>query len=159
MLLPARGWPSGTTVAQAPDWSWHVDILRDERPDSERPRPAQPFSLFPDDPAKKDADIDVRNVEGYHRVANRHARQLERLNNARQILFTNNLGLVTFGHTTVRDKDGNNPVEVPAALHALYAAQPDPDAAQPTLTPEVYIKHIAPLENPYAQRPAIPPGS
>lgn len=159
MLLPARGWPPGTTVAQAPDWSWHVDILRDERPDHERPRPAQPFSLFPDEPAKKDADIDIRNVEGYHRVANRHARQLERLNNGRQILFINNLGLVTFGRTTVKDKDGKNPVEVPAAFHQLYSAQPDPDAPEPTLTPEVYVKHIAPLEDPYAQRPAIPPGS
>lgn len=159
MLLPARGWPPGTTIAQAPDWSWHVNILRDERPDHERPRPAQPFSLFPDDPARKDADIDIRNVEGYHRVANRHARQLEKLNNSRQMLFVNNLGLVTFGRTTLKDKGSQQTVEVPAAFHQLYAAQPDPDLAEPKLTPEVYIKHIAPLEDPFARPPEIPPRS
>jgi hypothetical protein len=155
LLLPTRGWPKGTTIAQPPDWSWHVTILRDERPDHERPKPAQPFSLFPGDPNRKDADIAERRIDGYHRTANRHARQLERLNNSRQMLFINNLGVVTFGKTIVREKSGGQTVEVPAAIHELYSAQPDPDLAQPKLTPEVYVKHIALLEDPFVKAPEI----
>ena len=155
MLLPTLGWPKDTTIAQPPDWSWHVTILRDERPDNERPKPAQPFSLFPGEPTKKGDDITIRNVDGYHRTANRHARQLEKLNNSRQILFVNNLGVVTFGKTTLKDKGSQQTAEVPAAFHELYSAQPDPDLAEPKLTPEVYMKHIAPLEDPFVKPPGI----
>lgn len=155
ILLPTRGWPKGTSIAQPPDWSWHVTILRDERPDHERPKPAQPFSLFPGDPTKKDADIADRGIDGYHRTANRHARQLEKLNHSRQMLFINNLGVVTFGQTTVREKPDGPALEVPAAFHELYAAQPDPELAEPKLTPEVYVKHIAPLDDPFVKPPEI----
>lgn len=156
MLLPTRGWPKDTKIAQPPDgqppdWRWHVEILRDERPDDERPVPARPFTLFPGDQAKKDADIGIPDVEGYHRVANRHVRQLERLNNSRQILFQNNIGLVTFGVTTLKGCQGT----VPAVFHDLYTAQPDPDLPEPKLTPEIYVRHIAPLENPCVQPPKI----
>ena len=158
MLLPTRGWPAGTIVSQAapPDWSWLVTILRDERPHDQRPAPARPFTLFPDDDSKKDADIADNSIDGYHRTANRHARQLEKLNHGRQILFVNNLGLVTFGRMTVKDQKCEQAADVLAVTHDLYAAQPDPDVAEPSLLkPEVYARHVAPLEHPFIKPPEL----
>jgi hypothetical protein len=89
-LVPARLWPSGTTIPadKLPDWRWRLSLQRDFRPDSARPAPLrQPVlstDLDPGDP-----------VAGYRLVAARHAQAaLTHFDHLRQMVFTNNLGLV-----------------------------------------------------------------
>jgi hypothetical protein len=138
VMVPTHGWPEGTTVnpAHLPDWSWRVRVVRDKRPDKDRPVPAQPEDLHPGEP---DADIEA-NIDGYRRVAVRHAKQLEKLNNSRQILFANNLGLVKF----------ENRDDILHVVHELYTVHP---AAEIPEKPELYTLHVVALHNPLEDRP------
>lgn len=36
-ILPAQGWPAGTTTSKAPDWRWRVEVQRDDRPHTSLP--------------------------------------------------------------------------------------------------------------------------
>jgi len=139
VLVPTEGWPENAAVnpAHPPDWSWRVDVLRDQRPDSERPKPAQPELLDPANPA---ADI-APNVDGYRRVVVRQARQLDRLNNSRQIQFERtNLGLVRF-----EERSG-----VLHAIHEIYSVHED--ASNPD-QPELYTLHVTALDTPAEVKP------
>lgn len=91
-LVPARGWPTGTTIPsdQPPDWRWRLSLRRDERPDSSRPtalrQPTLSTELDPNDP-----------VPGYRRLAARHAQAaFTHFDHLRQMVFTNNIGLIGF---------------------------------------------------------------
>jgi hypothetical protein len=142
VMLPAASLPAGTRLnpAHPPDWSWRVEVGRDVRPDGARPAPARPESLGVPDAA--------RNFEGYRRLAKRHAGQLENLNNSRQILFFNNLGLVTFKKRveTINSKSE----EITDVTHALYTSHPN--AANPAKG-EAYTVHVVPLRAPAESRP------
>src|SRR5678815_4920228 len=135
-LMPPQILPKGTKLndSKRPNWSWRSEVMLDERPDSERPAPAQPDLL---DPANPNADV-PNDKAGIRRAANRHLRQFEKLGNSRQILFRNNLGLVRF------EKRGDALV----MIHELYAAVPDPaDPLNKPPTPQLYTRHEARLDN------------
>ncbi len=90
-LVPARLWPPGTTIPadKPPDWRWRLTLQRDLRPDSVRPlalrQPTLSQDLNPASPAV-----------GYRRIAGRHAQlALTHFDHLRQMIFANNLGLVT----------------------------------------------------------------
>ena len=102
VLIPTIGW-RGATTARKSDWAWRVTPIRDTREDKDRPKMARPVSLFPDRSVETDNDITKTDFEGYHRAAERHARQLDRLNNCRQILFISNIGLIRFEKRTEKD--------------------------------------------------------
>lgn len=91
-LLPARLWPAGTAIPpdKPPDWRWRLSMQRDQRPDSSRPVPLRQPTLS--------ADVDAANpVPGYRSVASRHAQvAFTHFNHLRQMVFTNNVGLVSF---------------------------------------------------------------
>jgi hypothetical protein len=87
-LLPAAGWPKGTTLTpdSAPDWTWRLYPLRDERPDPIQPQPAQP-ALPAFDPAHP--------LESVALIAARHAELARSPNNPlRGIVFAANIGVV-----------------------------------------------------------------
>ncbi len=156
VLVPTQILPAGTTINQAklPDWSWRTEVLLDKRPDAQRPEPARPDPLDRNNPT---ADVQ-ENVEGYRRVANRHFRQMEKLGNARQVLFANNLGVIRFEK---RPATPGGP-EILFAIQDLYAVHADP--ASPTNeppTPQIYTQHSTPLESVGEQRPEdkLKPGS
>ncbi len=49
LRLPSRRWPPGTRVKIRPDFTWRIDLVRDERPDAERQdfsHPAEPAPVF-----------------------------------------------------------------------------------------------------------------
>lgn len=149
-LVPTRGWPTGVVEARPPDWAWRVDWLNDTRADKDRPNATKPTTLFPGEPDKQTADITAPDLAGYHRVAHRHARQLERLNNSRQILFTSNIGVVTF------QLSEQHPGTL-VAVQELYAAHPDPDKLNERPPPLVYARYEAELDdNSGRGRPKIP---
>jgi hypothetical protein len=152
VLIPTTGW-RGARIKKAADWSWRVAPLRDIRPEAERPKLAQTDTLFPDDPARKNEDIfDPPNFEGYHRAAERHARQLGKLQNPRQVLFASSLGLVTFEKRRERTKDGTD-VDVVYALQDLYSAVVDPTELTAPPRPLVYARHEAPLRDVWQEVP------
>jgi hypothetical protein len=95
-LVPARLWPAGTVIPddKQPDWRWRLTLQRDARPDSVLPmalrRPPLSAELSAADP-----------VPGYRQVAARHAQTaFTHLDHLRQMVFTNNIGLVKFTDTS-----------------------------------------------------------
>ena len=104
VLIPTWGWPDKNVAGQepklekishlndtlAPDWVWRVRPILDTRPDAQRPSSMRPLAL-------NDAAIDAA-VQGadplgaYVSVAARHQGAVEKLKNARQMLFRGNLG-------------------------------------------------------------------
>lgn len=146
MMISVEDCPRGTTIKPdlPPDWSWHVEPGRDLRADAERPEQAQPESVG-------DADVSPA-LDGYRRVVKRHVAQLDKLNNSRQILFSNNIGVVTFQKRTekIETDPHAKPVEVIDAVQSLYTTHPkaeDPDKAEP------YTVYVIPLRKPNEARP------
>lgn len=88
--IPGEGWPGNTTINRSPDFQWRAKVLRDQRLDGARPEPAKVEPLN-----ASDTDI-TPNLDGYRQVVVRHAQQLTRLLNSRQILIANNIGRVRF---------------------------------------------------------------
>jgi len=150
--LPTWGWPdlndperpdtfdllksSRLNPAKLPDWRWRVTPLLDRRPDSARPQPIQLLAL---DDAQVEAKLSdpATILEGYQQVAARHQHALNRLRNARQILFRGNVGRVRFeAHA-----DGRLD-----AIHEVFTTFSDPDEPAVT-TPKVepYLVQVAPL--------------
>jgi hypothetical protein len=113
---------------------------------------AQPVSLFPDDPAKTDQDIGATagRVE-YQRIAERHSRQLDHLNNSRQILFASSLAVLTFQNRHDPDKN----LDVLYAIQDLYTIHRDPQDVVAKPKPLVYTRHEAPLRDLWQKMPEI----
>ena len=89
VILPGRNWPPGTRVKRHTDFAWRLDLVRDERPDGERPDFVRPAGPSP--------DFDVHDVHASYRViAQRHAAQLAKLRFTRGVVYQVNLGLVRF---------------------------------------------------------------
>lgn len=93
VMVPTHGWVEGTKLNpdNPVDWSWRVTPILDHRADTERPQGAQPLPLN----GNANQDID-NNADGYRKLMRRHVAQMDKLNNSRQILFANNLGLLRF---------------------------------------------------------------
>lgn len=144
VLLPATSLPTGTKLnpAHLPDWSWRVEVGSDVRSDAKRPERARPAPLGVPDA--------TRNFEGYRRAAKRHADQLQNLNNSRQVLFYNNLGLVTFQKRveTINAKSE----QITDVTHTLYTSHPN--SANPAKG-EPYTVHVVPLRAPAEPRPEV----
>ena len=92
-ILPANGWPPGTTFPadKPPDGRWRLTLLRDQRPDGDLPEALrQPPLLAP--------EFDQNNpLPGYAAVAGRHAiAAMTHFDHLRQMVFTCNIGLISF---------------------------------------------------------------
>jgi hypothetical protein len=152
VLVPTWGWPdlndpddpdhfdpakaSRLNPAQPPDWRWRVKPLLDTRPDTERPASVR---LLPIDEGAIDADLadPARVLEAYQAIAARHQHALNRMRNARQILFRANVGRVRFQEYPDGRLD---------AIQEVYTAFSDPD--QPAAVdpkPEAFLVQVAPL--------------
>lgn len=144
VLIPTLALPPGTTINpnHPPDWSWRIDVGRDVRADAERPAPAQPDALG------VAADIS-RNLDGYRAVAKRHAGQLDKLNNSRQILFqVSSIGVITFQRRV--ETINGKPEQIIDATQTLFTTHPkatDPTRAEP------YTVHVIPLRAPAEPKP------
>lgn len=126
VLLPSHGWPRGTTQNhdRPPDWAWRAHIPIDDRLDLQRPEGVRPTqTLVPGNP---NADIKL-DLDGYRRVAARHAAELNNINHDRQIVFASNLGVITFERTA-------GVLEAVQDLYALHVAPFDQK-------PEPYTRH------------------
>lgn len=91
-LLPASGWPAGTSIPEdkKPDWSWRLSLQRDPRRESELPTTLRQPQL----PAEEELDPD-RALPAYRAVAMRQqAMAVTRFDFLRQMIFHNTLALV-----------------------------------------------------------------
>jgi len=89
VLLPSRNWPPGTKIGpRRPDFTWRLDLVRDERPEAKRPE----FTR-----AEPPPQFDPQDVErSYREIADRHRAQLDKVRFGRGVLYQPNLGLVRF---------------------------------------------------------------
>ena len=142
VLLTPLGWPQGAQVKRLPDFAWRFTLLCDRRQDHERPEPIRPAPLFPEDTANPNRDVE-NTLDGYRRAVRRHAEMLRKAN-PRLLLFSPNIGVVSF-----TGERGTNL----ALRHELLAIQPDVLTAQ---SAEACLVHIARLE-PEAETPPTPP--
>jgi hypothetical protein len=166
VVLPTWGWPDlndpddpeafdetkATRLGSTPDWRWRITPLVDERPNNQRPKGIQHQDL---DPGVETLLADPTTVfDGYQKVAARHQKSLNRLRNARQILFRANVGRVRFAQ-----EDGKF-----QAIHEVYTTFADPDQIPPVpVEPELFLMQKTSLgpenEEPPTRlrRPALPP--
>jgi hypothetical protein len=138
VVLPTWGWPDGSRLnpARPPDWRWRVKLLRDDRPEDQRPAGVRLLALD-EDAVDHDLADPSTVLDGYQAVAARHQHALVRLRHARQILFRANVGRVTF-----RPGEGGKL----DAVHEVYTTFADPDqpaALEPK--PEVFLLQVAAL--------------
>ena len=137
-MIPTWGWPERkpqrTKINRTPDWMWRARPLLDTRPDSERPSAIRQLPL---DDGKIDADLKgSAPLDAYLSVTARHQGAVEKLKNSRQMLFRSNFGLVRFTR-----REGRL-----IAIHELYTAFADPDAAVPEPPkPAPFMVHEASL--------------
>jgi hypothetical protein len=139
VLLPTHGWPAGTAEnpARPLDWTWRAHIVRDQRPDAERPAAARPSPLVPG------GDV-LLDVDGYRRAAVRHVKQLDNLNHGRHLLFASNIGRLRFER-----REG-----ALVAIQELFAAHPGAEVPE---APEIHARHVVLLETPAGQPVETPP--
>jgi hypothetical protein len=99
-LLPAAGWPAGTTIpagAAVPDWRWRLRLQRDARPDSSRPAALRPPTL----PATSELN-EANALPAYRAIAGRHQTlAVTRFEFLRQIVFQSAVALIRIAKTGV----------------------------------------------------------
>jgi hypothetical protein len=88
-ILPARGWPAGTTLSKAPDWRWRLEVVRDERPKAALPAGAPEVPVLTWNAG--DTVASYADIAGKHQQVTREAKDPVRL-----MVFRNNVGLVSF---------------------------------------------------------------
>jgi hypothetical protein len=166
VMVPTWGWPNDNAAGEdlaekksrlnpalPPDWRWRVAPLLDQRadapaetqpdpePDAHRPAAMRPLPLNLDlidqqlTPPSATAPA-VHALDAYAAIAARHQRAVDKLNNARQMLFRSNFGRVSFEHRGARL----------FAIHELYTAFADIDATAPAEPkPAAFMRHEASL--------------
>jgi hypothetical protein len=157
VLLPAHGWlddnkpgearrderTSRLNPAHPPDWRWTIRPLLDDRSDEDqlgdpgfaqhRPKPIQAQAI--DDAAVEAQLADPGQVlDALQTIAARHQAALDRMRNARQMLFRSNFGICRF----VTEAGG-----AITAVHEVYTQALDPETQLPVMNK--YMVQEAPL--------------
>lgn len=139
-LLPADGWPEGTTIPDKgdPDWSWRITIQRDSRPDA----PPRPSNLWVPKLAPTDELNETNSLPGYRAIAGRHQQLAAmRFEFPRQMVFPSHYGMIrltksgtdiTLHHVMVSATAIDSPTGAENTVHDVLLT-PTKDAA-PTLT-------------------------
>jgi hypothetical protein len=88
-MLPAGGWPAGTTVNRTPDWRWRLEVNRDDRAKAALPAGAPDVPVLGWNPS--DRLSSVATIAGSHQQVTLAPKDPVRL-----MVFRNNIGLVSF---------------------------------------------------------------
>ena len=133
-ILPAQGWPAGTTVAgdKPPDWRWRLEVVRDERPHAALPAGAPDIPVL----AWNAGD----RLASYADIAGKHQQvTLAPKDPVRLMVFRNNVGLVSLAkdgtdykvsHTLLSNADDETGDEF---TEHTVAFAPSPAPVAPTL--------------------------
>lgn len=150
-LVPALGWPRGTTLdmesrfladgsvhlAKPPNWAWRLKLVSDTRPRSERTDSADP-PLMP-----SNAEIAADPLAAHAAIAAAHAQETMRGPRLmRTMVFTPNIGFVEFRPTgnAAPGTAASPPVEV---VHRMLSAVSLPAGR---FGPGVVSEHRVPLQ-------------
>ena len=133
VMFSPQGWFPGTTVnPSAPDWSWRLNIVADERPDTNtpdaRPEGARIDTITPDVNFGNAASV----KNGYVKVVERHQEAFKK-NIARRVVWASNIGMVKIKKTS-----GKLSIE-----HQFWYRLPDDDLYE---DPYPYTVHKTSLE-------------
>ena len=141
-LLPAEGWPAGTSFPadKPPDWRWRLTVQRDPRPETDLPTALrQPVFAASD-------ELDESNpLPGYRAIATRHqTAAATRFEFLRQMVFKSNIGIVrltkdssgaiTLRHTLVSESAPDAVTGTEATVHEI------PLAPSPKPPPEIEFR-------------------
>jgi hypothetical protein len=91
-MVPADGWPPGTTVPAdgGPDWAWRAVMIRDTRPDTALPTARRPLNLSPSEEL-----VATNALPSYRALAARHAQAAAtNFDHRRLLVFVPNIGMV-----------------------------------------------------------------
>jgi hypothetical protein len=138
-LLPADGWPAGTSFPsdKPPDWRWRLTVQRDPRPETALPTALRQELL------SASQELNVSNaLPGYRNVAARHQiAAATRFDFLRQMIFKCNIGLVRLSkdasnniilrHTLISEDAPNSVTGAEATVHEI------PLAPSPKPPPEI----------------------
>lgn len=92
-LLPARGWPAGTTANKVIDWCWRMQMARDARTNAQVPAGHMQPGLNPPGDVNPAQD----RLGSYAKVVSRHVvAAMTHFDHLRQMVFNTNVGLVAF---------------------------------------------------------------
>jgi hypothetical protein len=137
VLVAPQTLPEESSLVRAPDWEWRLKPIRDTRPEGERPEPARVAPL--------PAGLQPTTLDGYRYIAARHGAAMTQFRHTRQVLFTNNLGLVRFA---TRQEGATQVLDAIHMLYAVHARASNPHKA------DVYAVHVVPLSAPGEPRPS-----
>ena len=124
VVLPAEGWPTGSSISQPADWAWRVSLVKDTRPDDTsegaRPSDAQGSKISTD-------LVPASPVAGYVAILQRGEKQIKS-KIARGVVFSSNFGSVTFTGT----------IATRAVTHQLIYEHPE---SKKEKDPQAYTGH------------------
>jgi hypothetical protein len=134
VLLPATGWPAGTTIRSdmPPDWRWSVTVLRDGRTRFQLPAGAPEVPELSWDPA--DPVASYAGIAAAHQELANEPRDPVRL-----MVFRNNVGLVSFApdagdvkvvHTVLSMTEGGDEGDEFTEHESTLSRSPSPPAPQ-----------------------------
>ncbi len=135
-IVPADGWPAGTSIPadKKPDWAWQITPARDPRPREDLDLSIQPAKLVGGELTITAGDTDPDPLlEEYARVAARHSTTaLTFIEHTRMIIFESNIGLVGFTgatdeivvtHTLKSAEDRASALPIDVTVHVLPLAR------------------------------------
>ena len=137
-LIPAEGWPAGTSFPsdKPPDWRWRLTVQRDPRPETALPTALRQQLLGTSD------ELDESDaLPGYRAIATRHQIAAgTRFEFLRQMVFKSNIGIVrltkdasgsiVLRHTLISESGPDAVTGSEATVHEIPLApspQPPPE--------------------------------
>lgn len=147
-LLPAKGWPAGTTVPNPPDWTWRLDIVPDVRADVDRPDSIQLPDLPPNDMHASDP---TNPLASYSEMAQAHQGQTKtQFTHLRRLVFPTAIGVISF-----EDVDGRQHVR-----QEIWTGDPThPENVNRNATHEPNTVHLIDLEPTSDDEPVVQIGT
>jgi hypothetical protein len=94
VLLAGSYLPDDASEAIPPDFAWRLELISDQRPESERPEPVRPEPLTDE----FDAADPLHGEHGYAALSRRHQNAVRRHSNTRAMAIYNKLARLTFRH-------------------------------------------------------------
>lgn len=92
-LLPARGWPAGTTANKELDWCWRMRMVADKRTNAQVPPAHKQPPLIPAGDVNPPSDV----LGSYAKVVSRQvAMTATHFDHLRQMVFNTSVGLVSW---------------------------------------------------------------
>lgn len=126
-LFPAYGWPPNTQMPTTPDWRWRMNLVVDQRAETERPLPIQ-LPALPDEANDSMHPLPTDVLAAYQDLAATHqAQAVSTSSHYRRLVFPTAIGVITFSY---KEDPGGGPdrLNVKTDIVSSNPTQPIPVA-------------------------------